>query len=217
MPRRNPKCPEDPQLIARRQQRMDLERICREAAENARGKLRSLKESVPHYPGSNVKIPVSEITLSMVSMASVAAPFERRLQACHSSVHALQQRLCNWARSGNRDIIVERGRPPTKALTPTKKLAIKRAIDGNRVGNMSAAQVAPLARCAAAIRLTLVQGQRCVQQSHRLEVENWRQEARKVAAQELANGWSCSSGLNAYGANVAARCKQQRAHVQTLR
>ena len=141
MPPKRFKRPEDPNLVARRQKRLDLERIALEAAQAARGALRSLVESQPKYPGTKMKIPVSEITYSMVSMANIAATFERRLLAANSSVHALQQRLCRWAKSGYRDIVVDQGRPPIKSLTPVKKAAIKRVINQNNVGNLSTAQI----------------------------------------------------------------------------
>jgi hypothetical protein len=141
MPPKRPRRPEDPELVARRQKRLDVERIALEAAQAARGALRSLIESQPKYPGTQMKIPVSEINLSMVSMAQIAATFERRLLAAKSSVHALQQRLCRWAKSGIRDIVVERGRPPTKTLTPVKKKAVSRLIDRHHCGHLSAAQV----------------------------------------------------------------------------
>ena len=54
--------------------------------------------------------------------------YQSRLQAWKSSVHALQNRLCKWRKSGNRDIVVDRGRPPTKALSPMKRLIVATAI-----------------------------------------------------------------------------------------
>jgi hypothetical protein len=132
---------EDPALVARRERRDALDRIAREAAEVVRSKLRTLIDSKPKYPKTNTKIPVHEITYSMISMAEVAASYEHRLSLHQSSVHALQIRLCNWASSGRRDIIVEQGRPSKKKLTPVKKLAISRVIGGNSDGDMSAAQI----------------------------------------------------------------------------
>ena len=108
----------------RRVRRDALDLIAREAAAEANKAVRQLKDSRPCYTGTLERIPAEELTLQNVNMVSIAAPFQSRLAALKSSTHALEIRLYKWRQSGKRDIVAARGRPSTKALTPTKRLAV---------------------------------------------------------------------------------------------
>jgi hypothetical protein len=130
MPKKLPKRPkklDSPSPGRVRRSALDL--LAREAASQATQQLRQLKDRQPVYKGTKVKIPVEELTMKQICLSSIAKFFEKRLLALKSSVHALTIRLCNWAKSGNRDVVKERGRPKTSKLSPLKKLCIETVAD----------------------------------------------------------------------------------------